>query len=64
MLAACNPILKDEKISTTGHQQIADHWRLKNTQAEGDSLVLETGVSAVISKFSVQNFDLSFFVLS
>lgn len=59
LAVGCNPMLQEEVINAVGNDQIAETWDLKNTGVDGTSIVLGSDASAMVSKFSVKNFDLS-----
>ena len=59
ILTACNTGLKEDVVTKSSDDRSLKNWKLKNVEFSGDSLVLENGSSALISKFTVQNFDLS-----
>lgn len=58
-IASCTPSLQDEIITASGQSQIQEHWKMMNASVSGDSVVLENESAALVSKFSVKNFDLS-----
>ncbi len=58
LLTACRPGLQEEVITSSGQNQIRERWKSINTSVVGDSIVLENESAALISKFSVQNFNL------
>ncbi len=55
---ACTTVLEDQIIISSGHDQIANDWALKNTDLSGNNVVLGRDDAAIISKFTVRNFDL------
>ena len=57
-IIACTSALKEEKIDAMGYDQIKDHWRLQNASVSDNLVLLESEGNAVISKFTVRNFEL------
>ncbi|MBN1159082.1 MAG: DUF1080 domain-containing protein [Bacteroidales bacterium] len=59
VVAACKPGLQDEVVISSGQDQILDHWKAKDITVSGDSIVLGNESATLVSRFHVQNFDLS-----